>query len=792
MNSKVNETLTVKLFTNPAPLGERKDIFDSLYQRMFPCKDVFVLFLKADMNEQIECAKYIIQRLCFESNFPPPYSLMTNLTDFEHGEENLAYNDTYIPQDHFLHIVYMYLLGIYVYFYMPNMNSVLTNEFIRKRRDKSYFATLDAAKDFLSYWKYFCLYHDLAYPVERKLKDKKRESHVEDQIKYITPINEMLALIFKEILAECTAKLVVLWQLINDKNNIPFSNMLLALPDTDTLWESGDRQRFEMADIKAKFEHYKKIDKIYFYEHFKIFSGYLANKSYLIVLFDAKNEQPIAIREKSGDEAVYFFLKTANIRISRMEAKKLLDNEDATIPGKYKLRFFIRYDEYECKDFFFKDESLQEFGEDRYEAVVSLLTSDFAKRPMPIVTFPKITTGEGLGNYTFQVYCNVMAYLDKMMKTGEDLSKIPSTTLKLDMIKEQYLQLLKENLQKEIEDSFFEAFELDKQIDVDALVKKQKGQILSINDITQTIDNAFCTIFASEVIKKKKEEIAEKIAGKLLDKLERAKAGNGALVDLLYACNKCVAQEGEKVELKFGMTPDCITDLYQTYYKDELTKLIIGSLQTDVQRRMDKFAPKIECSLDQWMNKYRTRYSAFDHGIVDSLLFLSSIQYYRRTVEKVFQENEAFPRLLSTLCWNVDHKKYKFKLQEDYGHVCQAVMNSIFYHNIYPSALEEIYGGMQKDWSYTFQDTPTVYFAMMIDSLQIWGRDKYYSKGALDYWPNISSDGVNIFIRDDHIILQLEAYNNNLAKLEKKYISDVEKYLKELSTFVQLEVKQSR
>ena len=789
MNSKVNATLMAKLFINPAPLGERKDVFDSLYHRMFPCKDVFVLFLKVDMNEQIECAKYIIQRLCFESNFPPPYSLMTNLTDFEHGDENLSYNDAYIPQDHFLHIVYMYLLGIYTYFYMPEINSALTNEFIRKRRDKSYFATLDAAKDFLSYWKYFCLYHDLAYPVERKLKDRKSEANGEDHNNFITPINGLFTLLSEEILAECAAKLIVLWQLINDKNNTPFSNMLLALPDTEIVWERNDRKHFETEEMRAKFETYKKVDKIYIYEHFKMFSGYLAQKNYLVVLFDAKNEQPVAIREKATDKTVYYFLKNANIRLSRPEAIKLLDNEDVAIPGKYKIRFFIRYDGHECEDFFFMDDAINKFGKDRYEAALALTTSDFVKRPVPNVTFQKITNSDGLGNYMFQVYCSVLNYIDEMKNMVEEPFNNSLTALKVGMIKGKYLKLMRGSLQKEIKDSFIEAFELDKLIDVDGLIKKQNMRILRVDDIIQTISMAFDKILKSEEIEGYVDKISTRISEKLLDKLEKTKNGNGALIELLFACYECIAETG--VKLEFGISTNCIIDLCKTF-DDMLSKKVFSALEEDVQHRMDEFAPNKKCGLDQWMNQYRTPYIAFDHGIVDSLLFLSSIQYYRRIVDKVFTKNDAFSALLSTLCWNVDRNKYQNKLQEDYGHISQAVMNSICYHNIYPSALEEIYGEERSKWYYTFQDTPTTYFAMMIDSLQIWGRDKYYSKRALDHWPNISSDGVNISIKDNHIILQLEAYNNNLTKLEKKYISDVEEYLKELSAFVHLEVMQSR
>ena len=83
------------------------------------------------------------------------------------------------------------------------------------------------------------------------------------------------------------------------------------------------------------------------------------------------------------------------------------------------------------------------------------------------------------------------------------------------MTKKLYLQLLKDNLQKEIEESFFEAFELDKQIDVNSLVNKQEGQILSVDDITQTINSAFDKILASQEIKIKQKEIANIVAAKL-------------------------------------------------------------------------------------------------------------------------------------------------------------------------------------------------------------------------------------------------------------------------------------
>ncbi len=112
-------------------------------------------------------ARDILLRLCYESNFPPIYELLLNLLKME--EKISADNESeYMGRDHFIHLVNLYLLGIYLFFYNAEFHKGVTDQFHMNRSAKSHEGVkFHKLKDALSSWKYFVLYHDLAYPLER-------------------------------------------------------------------------------------------------------------------------------------------------------------------------------------------------------------------------------------------------------------------------------------------------------------------------------------------------------------------------------------------------------------------------------------------------------------------------------------------------------------------------------------------------------------------------------------------------------------------------------------------------
>lgn len=166
-NSGINNTLKEKLFINPTPLHQTKDEFFILHNRIFPGKVQFIAFLDTSEEQQKkELAKDILLRLCYESNFAPVYELLLNVLNLEEKLSSDNYN-YHVGRDHFIHLVNLYLLGIYTFFYNIEFYSKIYNQFhLNRNSNFNENLKLNAIKDFISSWKYFVLYHDLAYPFE--------------------------------------------------------------------------------------------------------------------------------------------------------------------------------------------------------------------------------------------------------------------------------------------------------------------------------------------------------------------------------------------------------------------------------------------------------------------------------------------------------------------------------------------------------------------------------------------------------------------------------------------------
>ena len=156
-------------------------------------------------------------------------------------------------------------------------------------------------------------------------------------------------------------------------------------------------------------------------------------------------------------------------------------------------------------------------------------------------------------------------------------------------------------------------------------------------------------------------------------------------------------------------------------------------------------------------------------------------------IKKLFSKTSK--NFISTLCWNVDSTKYENKLINDYDYIVYAVFKSVFCHNLYPDIIKETFQSNNKDWKYDFYKEPSTYFAMLVDALQVWNRDKYYKHSQLTWWPSFSSDDYDIVIEKNKIVLNIKGYGDNLGNNKKKFIDDNMAYLKDFSSLVAVNIK---
>lgn len=168
MTTGIAHTLREKLFEHPAP--RRLADFSTLAPVMFPGRGRFLDFLgERHAQEQIEIAKHVLLRLAYQSRVAPPNKFLYNLLDTESRLAGTAAKGAFNGRDHFVHLVNLYLLGLYIYWYHDGLHG-LVNRQLRALVDDSGLTEGERRRRvsaaFVHAWREFVLFHDLGYPWE--------------------------------------------------------------------------------------------------------------------------------------------------------------------------------------------------------------------------------------------------------------------------------------------------------------------------------------------------------------------------------------------------------------------------------------------------------------------------------------------------------------------------------------------------------------------------------------------------------------------------------------------------
>lgn len=213
----VKKEMLESMFVNRTVLFDN-DLFFGYYDMIFPEKENFIKFLNTSGKDQMmKYAKRIVDRLVFDSPWNGIQDFYYNLMNVESkilAEENREY----IQQDHSIHSVQMYLLGIYLYFNYSIFNEALNKYFLRyNQNNKINFTNRETAfLNFLEAWKSFSILHDIGYPLEILCdKNGKIKKNSEDLIISINKYNDIL---YYYLSIKCYAQLLFIRILIKDSN----------------------------------------------------------------------------------------------------------------------------------------------------------------------------------------------------------------------------------------------------------------------------------------------------------------------------------------------------------------------------------------------------------------------------------------------------------------------------------------------------------------------------------------------------------------------------------------------
>lgn len=148
-----------------------KKAFCDLHHVIFPCVDSFEQFLNATTTEKmVATAKEISSNILFSTSVSPTPAVYRGLIDAEANYPTTKEGE-FISQDHVVHSVNVYLLGVYLFFNHQLLHDRVFDFFKKDLCEFSDRIEPQAILQFIDAWKIFAFCHDIGYPFE-KLTDK--------------------------------------------------------------------------------------------------------------------------------------------------------------------------------------------------------------------------------------------------------------------------------------------------------------------------------------------------------------------------------------------------------------------------------------------------------------------------------------------------------------------------------------------------------------------------------------------------------------------------------------------
>lgn len=204
--NKIEQRIFKELFVEKKVKLDQ-ELYMAYYLDIWFCENYFKEFLQSqDSSVKIDFAKKIFKYFNAHCDIVIPSFMIEDLIYVQQHE--LVSNNLYIPQDHLVHSINLYILGIYTFF---NVN-VFHWKILNESKQKVYINKLRA---FIFEWKLFALYHDIGYIIEGYVDQSGKCKNQEITNKYL---NFSPYLIYESCL-KSMAKLITNIYIINQSTD---------------------------------------------------------------------------------------------------------------------------------------------------------------------------------------------------------------------------------------------------------------------------------------------------------------------------------------------------------------------------------------------------------------------------------------------------------------------------------------------------------------------------------------------------------------------------------------------
>lgn len=695
--------------------------YKELYKYIWPCEKEFILFLKSsDPSLKLDYAKKIYDFFQTNSNIFIPLNAINNVIDFQ--SSSLVENTLgYIPQDHVIHSVNLYLTGIYIIFNHKLFNQKLLKEFAPKTSLK------EQIKILVEKWRLFSFYHDIGYCLEGYI-DKDGHYKPENRVKIKKYENDLLEDIVYLCVTRIVSRLVTIASVVK-KSTTCFDFEKYA----EDFSEFQDIYNLNSSDINIlkSFNNAILLEDVHTFEDVGSIRHILNCLDTLTIVFD-ETHTPIAIISKKGNHTINFFVKPTikNLFVSKTNN---FDNINEIIK------------DYQCNYYILEiDKAFHKYGDTLFE---KLSQDFFDKLPDDLKQeFNLIYSEKGIEEF----FCSVNKWI----------------TLKLsnDFLSKSYDCVVDELISSCYKNVFVETF----QESINNILKEFKDEKFSPDNIEKYITKTFKKLDTRTLLRKLNDNA-----------LKKHEKEDGAFVDILGFGLK-VYKELIKHLDNFESKNTASKSL--AFFKEDLlhkVKIVPFAHNTEnnktfeskIYDKMVKLSSALKIDFSK-LESYKTNYTTCDHGVMSAAILYQCIVLLSR----IYEGCSTYDKF--KLIWNEKDCSELFE-NENYIESFADVIFSILLHNIYTKSSAD-YG---IEYKHDININPFSYFSAYCDTIQKWNRPKQINLSKT-YLPKTHYlyDLFDIEIKDDYIHIKCLyedlAITESMIKSSEEFLPGITKITK--------------
>jgi len=736
--------------------------FAALAMEMFPGRGHFLAFLEErHFEQQVETAKHILLRLAYQARVSPPNKFLYNLLDAESRLAGTAGKAPFNGRDHFVHLVNLYLLGLYVFWYHGHTHKRVREQFHDLANNPDDYSqqeeNISACQGFLVAWREFVLFHDLGYPWEISLG-------LENALNFLMPFSEIPRYVAKDSALFAISQLLALEWLRREEQVVLLENSLRTYLATTT-----PRQVNMFTAPEHLREAWGKSEKLPVLADgalWRLVREIVPKEDRFSILETATDGRPIA---STNPDLQTLFTGTRASLESELTDREWLARwaNRNTLPARLRDHYqWVHYSRNYAQHFWqFIERLFPQSGAQPSE--FSKFIHDFLDGFPPTQS---ASEDSQFDDYAYAMFRRLLESLDFDSFDQEGRKRLVIH----DTISQFELRGLQGRFLKEIGGSLLSRLEKRASLMED---KEQK------NIVTMPLDE-YLRELLSEL--RQTSAVAAEVESQLSDQIKTRVELKRRLYNYYDLLKKQVMPNVEKSipevfpKVDTSKKNPSISGLDWSAFKQNSLAEELDALLGD--RRLGGI-PTLESYFPVWGPKQNFGAVFADHGLASGLLYAQVRQVWQAALRDT---TSALGRLLNLRGANEEVMK---PINPSHSAVHE-VLYSILLHNLYPNSFKE--GEHQKFRSKPEKREAFTYFALLCDSLQPWDRKRLFSQatGSLPYTTyaeNFDVEVEGIFLRITERGEQLRIDERQAAL--RTYLSS---YLERASDLVKLHLSEWR